>query len=335
MDEVKKIITDIKKGNFSPIYFLCGDEPYYIDAIADALTEHVIDKAFQDFNLQIIYGKDTDIDTIINYAKQYPMMSPQRLIVVKEAQNLNRSLQKLLPYLEKPSSTTILVFCYKYDKIEASSKLGKALKKYIFFTGKKLYDNQVSPWITAYLKDQSYNITPMAAQMLADYLGTDLSRIVNEINKLKIILPSGTQITPDHIEKNIGISKDFNVFELQKALATKNLVKSIQIVNYFAHSGETGIIPMVVASLYNYFEKLLIYHAATDKSDANLATLLKVHPFLVKEYHTAAKNFSPMRKVSQVIEHIRRIDLKSKGIDRGSATDQNLLHELVIDILST
>ena len=226
MEEVEKILLDIKKRNFSPIYYLAGEEPYFIDTISDFIEKNVLTEDERAFNQQVIYGKDITIDTLIHYAKEYPMMAEYRVIIVKEAQELSRTINQLLPYVENPSPTTILVLCYKYGKIDGKTKLAKELKKYVFYQqDKKLYENQVVAWLNKFVKKMNFEIEPTSAQMLVDYLGTDLSRIANEVNKLKIILPKGTTITPTHIEQNIGISKSF----FPKADCNSNTLKSLLI----------------------------------------------------------------------------------------------------------
>lgn len=333
MDEVKKILAEIKKGNFSPIYFLMGDEPFFIDTISNYIEENTLSEMEKAFNQLVMYGKDIDIDTLINYAREFPMGAERRVIIVKEAQELSRTIEQLAPYAENPMNTTILVICYKYGKIDSRKKLAKCLKNHTLFESKKLYDNQVATWIPTYLKSKGYNISPIATQLLVDYLGNDLSRIANELGKLSIILPQNSEITPDIIEKNIGISKEFNVFELQNALGKRNLVKALQIVKYFSENQKDNPIVVITTNLYNYFEKLLIYHGTEDKTNDNLARELKTNIYFVKDYHEAARNY-PMKKVSQIIASIRETDVKSKGVNSGSITYEDLLKDLITKILT-
>lgn len=334
MEEVEKILLDIKKRNFSPIYYLAGEEPYFIDTISDFIEKNVLTEDERAFNQQVIYGKDITIDTLIHYAKEYPMMAEYRVIIVKEAQELSRTINQLLPYVENPSPTTILVLCYKYGKIDGKTKLAKELKKYVFYQqDKKLYENQVVAWLNKFVKKMNFEIEPTSAQMLVDYLGTDLSRIANEVNKLKIILPKGTTITPTHIEQNIGISKDFNVFELQSALGKKNLLKAMQIIQYFSENQRDNPATVIISNLYRYFEDLLKYHGSNSKLDKDLAVLLGKNPYFIKDYHLAGKNY-PMKKVSQCIASIRETDMKSKGVESGSISYYDLFKELIINIIA-
>ena len=262
------------------------------------------------------------------------MMAEYRVIIVKEAQELSRTINQLLPYVENPSPTTILVLCYKYGKIDGKTKLAKELKKYVFYQqDKKLYENQVVAWLNKFVKKMNFEIEPTSAQMLVDYLGTDLSRIANEVNKLKIILPKGTTITPTHIEQNIGISKDFNVFELQSALGKKDLLKAIQIIQYFSENQRDNPATVIISNLYRYFEDLLKYHGSNSKLDKDLAVLLGKNPYFIKDYHLAGKNY-PMKKVSQCIASIRETDMKSKGVESGSISYYDLFKELIINIIA-
>lgn len=334
MDEVKKILAEIKKGNFSPIYFLMGDEPFFIDTISNYIENNVLSDMEKAFNQLVVYGKDISIDTLVNYAREFPMAAEHRVIIVKEAQELSRTIEQLTTYVENPSQTTILVICYKYGKIDARKKLAKVLKeKYTLFESKKMYENQVANWIPTYLKSKDYTISPIATQLLVDYLGNDLSRIVNELSKISIILPKNSEITPDVIEKNIGISKEFNVFELQKALGKRDLVRALRIVKYFSENQKDNPLVIIITNLYNYFEKLLTYHGTDNKTDANLSKELGVNIFFVKDYHEAARNY-PMKKISQIIASIRETDVKGKGVNSGSISYEDLLKELIIKIIN-
>lgn len=332
MNEAQQIITQIQKGNLSSVYFLMGDEPFFIDMISNYIEENLLSEMEKAFNQMVVYGKDIAVDTLINYAREFPMGAEKRVIIVKEAQELSRTIEQLSVYVENPTPTTILVICYKYGKIDARKKLAKELKKYVLFESKKLYENQVATWIPSYLKIKGYSISPVAIQLLVDFLGTDLNRIANELNKLSIILPQNTEITPDVIEKNIGISKEFNVFELQNALGNRDEVKAVRIVKYFSENQRDNPLPPIIANLYNYFEKLLIYHGTNDKTEANLAKVLKVNPYFVKDYRLASQYY-PMKKVSQNIACIRQTDVKSKGVNSGTISYEDLLKELIIQLI--
>ena len=334
MEDVKQIVTDIKKGQIKPIYFLMGEEPYYIDAISDYIEKNVLAEEEKGFNQMVLYGRDVAIDEIVSNAKRYPMMAERQVVIVKEAQDLSRTIEKLASYAENPQPTTVLVFNYKYKKIDKRKALYKTLKKSgVVFESKKLYENQVADWIRRVLSGQKYTISPKASQMLVEFLGTDLSKINNELEKLKIVLPEGTQITPEHIEENIGISKDYNNFELRKAVGERNSVKVFKIVNYFANNPKDNPMVVTVSLLFNFFSQLLHFHGLHDKNPRNVASALKINPYFVNEYVSAARNF-PMRKVSAIVSILREFDVKSKGVNSNAVPQGDLLKELLVKILS-
>ncbi|MTE25483.1 DNA polymerase III subunit delta [Winogradskyella ouciana] len=334
MDEVKQLVGAIKKGDIKPIYFLMGEEAYYIDKISDFIEDNVLDEAEKGFNQMVLYGRDVSIDDIVSNAKRYPMMAEKQVVIVKEAQDLSRTIEQLAKYAENPQPTTVLVINYKYKKIDKRKALYKALNKHgsVVFESKKLYDNQVPDWIRRVLKGQGYDISPKAAQMLVEFLGTDLSKVNNELDKLKIVLPKGTQITPEHIEENIGISKDFNNFELRKAVGERNVVKAHQIAKYFADNPKDNPMVVTVSLLFSFFSQLLHLHGMHDKSPRSVASALRVNPYFVNEYLTAARNY-PMKKVSAVISLLREFDVKGKGVGANAVPQGDLLKELLVRIL--
>ena len=332
MNEVEKILAELEKKNYSPIYYLYGEEPFFIDVISDYIERNVLSDDEKAFNQQIVYGKDITIDALIHYAREYPMMAERRVIIVKEAKELNRTIANLEPYVKNPSPTTLLVICYKYGKIDGKTKLAKELNKYVSLESKKLYESDTLKWITKYLKDNNYTITQVASQLLVSFLGIDLGRIANELNKLKIILPKGTEITPSHIEENIGISKDFNVFELQNAIGKKEFPKARQIIKYFNENQKDNAMPMITENLYQYFKKLFIYSSSIGKADAELAREMGINPFFLKDYKVAAMNY-PLKKISFCMEVIKQTDLKSKGVESGSISYYDLLKELIVKII--
>lgn len=334
MDEVKQIVTDIKNRNFKPIYFLMGEEPYYIDNISKYIESQVLTEEEKGFNQMVLYGRDVSIEDVVGHAKRYPMMSEYQVVIVKEAQDLSRHIEKLVDYAENPQPTTILVFNYKYKTIDKRKKLYKTLKKSgVIFEGKKLYDNQVGDWIRRVMSGQNYTISPKAAQMLAEFLGTDLSKISNELEKLKIILPEGTQITPEHIEQNIGISKDYNNFELQKAVGARDFVKANQIIKYFGENPKDNPMVVTVSLLYSFFSKLLHLHGLNDKSPRSVTAALKINPYFANEYIAAARNY-PMKKVSAIIATLREFDVKSKGVGSNAVSQGDLLKEMMVKIMN-
>jgi DNA polymerase-3 subunit delta len=311
-----------------------GEEAYYIDKISDFIEDNLLDEAEKGFNQMVLYGRDVTIDDIVSNAKRYPMMAERQVVIVKEAQDLSRTIEKLASYAENPQPTTVLVVNYKYKKIDKRKALYKAINKNgsVVFESKKLYDNQVPDWIRRVLKGQGYDISPKAAQMLVEFLGTDLSKVNNELDKLKIVLPKGTQITPDHIEENIGISKDFNNFELRKAVGERNIVKAHQIAKYFADNPKDNPMVVTVALLFNFFSQLLHLHGMTDKNPRSVASALRVNPYFVNEYLTAARNY-PMKKVSAVVALLREFDVKSKGVGANAVPQGDLLKELLVRIM--
>lgn len=334
MDEVLKIINDIKAGNIKPIYFLMGEEPYYIDKLTEYIEENVLTDDEKGFNQMIIYGRDTTIDEIVSNAKRFPMMAERQVVIVKEAQELSRTIDQLEAYAENPQPTTVLVFAYKYKTLDKRKKLIKTLDKNgLVFESKKLYENQVGEWIRRVLKGKGYEIEPKAMMMLVEFLGNDLSRIANELNKLEIILPKGSKISPAHIEENIGFSKDFNVFEFRKSIGEKNQFKAYQIADYFAKNPKDNPLVLTTGLVFSFFSALLQYHGLKDKSQSNVARELKISPYFVNDYISAAKNY-PMKKVSSIIAALRELDVKSKGVGANSLSDSDLLKEILVKIFN-
>lgn len=327
------ILKDLKNKVYHPIYFLSGEEPFYIDLISNFIEKNVLDEAEKEFNQQIIYGKDTDISTVIGAAKRYPMMANHNVVIVKEAQHLVKQIDQLDSYLDNPTKSTILVFCYKYKTLDGRKGITKKLsKKSVFFESKPIYENQVPDWINSYLKEKNYTINPKASFLIAEFLGTDLSKVANELEKLTINIPEGTEISAEMVEKNIGISKDFNMFELNKAIGSKDILKANKIINHFAKNEKEHPIQATIAVLYMFFTAILKYHYTKDKSPRNIASALKVNPFFVKEYQFAAQNYD-IKKAVKVIEYIRDYDLKSKGVNNVSSSSGELTKELVFKIL--
>lgn len=335
------IIKDLKAKKFKPIYLLHGEEPYYVDQIVDYMVANVLPDAEKGFNQTVLYGKDTDMATILNAAKRYPMMAPYQLIVVKEAQDLKwaketegsgKEVEVVLNYFEKPLTSTILVLAYKYANFDKRKKIYKAISNSgVVFQSELVRDYKLLPWIEDHIKEKGYRIAPQAAALIAEYLGTDLSKVANEIEKLCLNISKDTIIQTDHIQKNIGISKEYNVFELQKALANKNVLKCNQIVNYFADNPKANPMVMVMANLNAYFTKILKYHYIPNKADA--AKELGVSPYFIKDYEMAARNYN-ISKSFQIISLLRAYDLKSKGLDStGNTTDGELLKELLFKMI--
>lgn len=334
MDEAKQIIGALKKGDIKPIYFLMGEEPYYIDKISDHIEKNLLQEEEKGFNQMTLYGRDVSIEDIIGNAKRFPMMAERQVVIVKEAQELSRNIEKLADYAENPQPSTVLVMCYKYKKIDKRKKLYKAVAKSgVIFESKPLYENKVGEWIRQELHSRNYQIAPKATQMLVEFLGTDLGKIDNELQKLQLICPEGTTITPEIIEENIGISKDFNNFELRKAIGEKDSLKAHRIINYFSQNPKDNPMVLTVSLLFSFFSQLLQYHGLKDQSKGNVAKVLKVNPFFVNDYAIAARNY-PMKKVSQVISHLRDADVKSKGVGAANVPQGDLLKELLVKVMS-
>ncbi len=334
MDEIVKIVNDIKAGNIKPIYFLMGEEPYYIDKLSDYIEQNVLSEDEKGFNQTVLYGRDVTIEDIVSASKRYPMMAERQVIIVKEAQDLSRTIEQIEKYAENPMPTTVLVFCYKYKTLDKRKKaLKNIVKTGLVYESKKLYENQVGQWITRVLKPKGYEIEPKANAMLVEFLGTDLSKINNELEKLQIILPKGSTFTAKHIEENIGFSKDFNVFELRKALGERNQLKSYQIVQYFAENPKENNIVMVVGLIFAFYVQVLKYHGLKDRNPSNVAKVLGVNPFFLKDYDVALKNY-PMKKVSQIINSLRETDVKSKGVGANGLPLYDLYKEMLFAIFN-
>ncbi len=333
MSDVAKIVSDIKNGKIHPIYFLMGEEPYYIDKISEYIEKNILQEEEKGFNQMVLYGRDVAIEDIIDNAKRFPMMSERQVVIVKEAQSLSRTIDKLASYAQNIQPSTVLVICYKYKKLDKRKAVYKAIQKVgLVYESKKLYENQVADWVRRVVSGKNYKIDSKAALMLVEFLGNDLSRISNELDKLMVVLPENATITPQDIEQNIGISKDYNNFELRKAVGERNVLKVNKIINYFGHNQKSNPIVLTISLLNSFFTQLLIYHSLNDKSKNNVAIALGVHPFFVADYSTAANNY-PMRKVSQVIALLRETDVKSKGVGANATPEGQLLKELLFKIL--
>lgn len=326
------ILQNLKKKIYHPVYFLMGEESYFIDRITDYIAQNVLTDAEKGFNQTVLYGKDTEPDTIITQARRFPMMANQQVVIVKEAQNIKK-IEDLESYVKNPLKSTILVINYKYKSIDKRKTFAKLIDKTgVLFEANRIYDNQLPAWINSYLAAHKYSITPQASAMMAEYLGADLSKVSNELDKLIISLPENTQINPDHIERNIGISKEYNVFELQNALGEKNILKANRIINYFGANASSNPITRVISSLFYYFEKLLLYHFLEDKSKNAVASALKINPFFVQGYVAAAKNYN-IKKLVEIIAILREYDMKSKGMGDVSSSPGDLQREMIYKIL--
>ncbi len=329
-----EILVEIRNLKFRPVYLLSGEEPYYIDLVTDYIIANVLTEEEKSFNQSIFYGKDTDVVDLVNTALRFPMMASHQLIVLREAQ-LMKDIDKLVNYAEKPLKSTILVINYKYGSYDKRKKLSKAIESSggALMESPRLYENKVPAWINTWLKKRKCSITPDASMLLVEYLGTDLAKIANELEKLIITLPENNRsITTGTIERNIGISKDYNNFELQKALAQKNVLKANRIVNYFAQNQKANPFMLTIFSLYTFFSKVFTLHFIKDRSPRNLGSVLRVNPYFLNEYEMAAKKYDA-RKTARIISWLREYDMRSKGFDNVSATEGDLLKEMIFKIL--
>ncbi len=338
MNDLKKLTNSFKKDGYKRVYFLMGEEPYFIDFLSNYFTTNVIPEEEKSFNQTVLYGKDVSVNDIMSQARQYPFMGDKMLVVVKEAQELVKTIDQFANYFKSIQPSTTIVFCYKYKTLDKRKELYKTLSKSEFaeiFESNKLKDYQVEGWIKTLLSDEKLEIEPKAVAMLVEFLGNDLSKIANEIDKLKIILKDKTLISADLVEDNIGISKEYNNFELINAVAYKNEAKAFSIAKYFALNTKNNPFVVTTSLLYNFFSKLLQYHGMIYKNAGanatDIAKQLGINPYGLKDYQAASKIY-PMKKVSQNIAFIREIDLKGKGVN-GTLTHDDLLKELLIKVL--
>ncbi len=332
--EYNAVLKDLKAGKFKPVYFLQGEEPYFIDEVSNYIMHHVLDEGERDFNQSLLYGKDTDILTILNEAKQYPMMADYRVVIVKEAQELSRTIANLHDYILNPTHTTILVICYKYKKVDGKTKFAKDLKKldYIMLSD-KIRDYKIPEWIIAQGKLKGLTIAPNAAMLLSENLGDDLSKIMKTFDKLLIVLEGETLVDEKTVYKHVGVSREYTVFQLQKALAKKDILKANTIGNHFGNNPKNYPLVVTVSILYGFFSKVLKYHALNGKvSQGELAGKLGVAPFFVKDYAEAAQKYS-MGKLAKIIGYLRETDLHSKGVGNSTVDHKELIRELIFKIM--
>lgn len=313
-----------------------GKEPYYIDLICNYIVENVLEEHEKDFNQTIFYGKDCNPSDLIETSQRFPMMSNYQLVILKEAQSNDKKTQlydKLTKYLENPLNSTILVICFKYDTISNKTLLTAAKKIGYVFDSKEIYSNKLPAWIESYIKERGYQIDIKSASIIAEYIGTDLTKLTNELNKLFIAIGEKTKkITPELIEENIGISKDFNYFELQNSIGYLDVKNTLKIVNYFAENEKSHPFVVINKTMFGFFEKLLKIHSLKEINKDSISKLIGLHPFLASPYVDYVKNFHP-NKLLKTLSIIREYDLKSKGVENGSTSDGQLLKEMIFKII--
>jgi DNA polymerase-3 subunit delta len=328
-----QIIKDIKQGKVAPVYLIGGEEAFFVDEVSQAIENDILDDAEKSFNMDIFYGMESDPATVVSIAKQYPMMAERRLVIIKEAQKV-RDLGLIEEYINAPVESTTLLIAMKGKNFDSRKNVFNPKKNphIVLFNGKKIPDYKLAPWIIDYCKKAGYTIDPIRAQILTDHLGNDISKLVNELGKLFINKEKGAAITAEDIEQKIGISKDFTIFELQKAIGIKDFKKANQIVLYYANNLKSHPFPILSSNLFSYFNRLMLFYYSKDKSDATLAKVLGVNPYFVGEYRTAAKNYSALQVVN-VISLIREYDLKSKGLNVGENDHGEWMKELLFKIM--
>lgn len=328
------ILKELRAKQYRPIYYLMGEEPYYIDVIADYIADHVLTETEKDFNLTVIYGGDVDSASVINAAKRYPMMSEYQVVIVKEAQAI-RNMEELSFYLQHPLNSTILVICHKHGVLDRRKKLAAAIEKCgILFESKKIKDSQLPAFINGYMKRKGLDMDPKATAMIAEFVGTDLHRLTGELDKLIITLGKGRgRVSPELVVRNIGISKDYNNFELRSALVEKDILKANKIVRYFEENPKTNPIQMTLSLLFGFFSNLMLAYYAPEKSEQGVADFLELkNAWQAREYLSAMRKYSGV-KTMQIIQELRYTDAKSKGVGNSSAQDGELLRELIFKIL--
>lgn len=329
----QQILNDLKNRIYRPVYFLHGEEPYFIDVITDFIADNVLSESEKAFNRTVVYAKDTTLANVIDTARRFPMMASHQVVVVKEAQNF-KDFKLLETYMKQPMLSTLLVFAHKHKKIDKRLKIFKEIdQKAVLLESGRLYPNQIIPWVSNYLDERNKTIHPKASALINECLGNDLSRISSELNKLLLVLPDGeTQISEDLVSKHIGIHRDFNIFELNKALGHRDALRAYQIVDYFAKDQKNHALVFVLSQLFEYFNKLIIYHSLTDKGKNSVAAALGISPFFSDEYKIAANNY-PLAKLMQVMSTLRQADVNSKGVDVAALEPADIMKEMVFKIL--
>lgn len=336
--DVKKILTDLKAARYAPVYFLQGEEAFYIDQIASYIEANALTEAEKGFNQVVVYGKDVTMATVLTHARRFPMMAQRQVVIVKEAQDIQDigkeiGAKLLLDYVTKPVPSTVLVFCHKHKSLDKRRELGKKIDQYtVAVTTRKPYDNQLPAFVADYAREKKINMDERAMVTLCEYVGNDLHRLANEVDKLCLALPPGVAITSEMVMNQVGISKEYNIFELQKAILQRDILLANRIVNFFGNNTKKNPVIPAVAYLFSFFSKLLAATQAPDKSDKGLTSALKISPYSAKDYSFALRQFSP-EKIIDNISFIKEADLKLKGVNSGSDTEGQIFRELVYRLM--
>ncbi|MFO8086751.1 MAG: DNA polymerase III subunit delta [Bacteroidales bacterium] len=331
-EEFKELYHSLKNKIYQPVYLLHGEESYYIDKLVDVFENQVLNEQEREFNLDVLYGKDVTVSQLISTAKRYPMSANHHVVIVREAQTLQK-INDLASYVAQPLKSTLLVIVHKHKTIDGRKSLAKAVKKHgVIFHSKKLYDNQIPDWIQTFLSGHNYPITPKASMMITEYVGNDLSNISNELQKIMINLPEKTKITDRHVEQNIGISKDYNIFELQNAIGNRDKQRAYRIADYFGKNQKSFPLLRITSTLYFYVTKLMLIHKSKSRDPGEISHVIGMHPFLAKDYISAARNYS-FGQLAEMIRILKEYDLKTKGINNASTDDSELLKEMIYKIL--
>jgi len=330
--ELEQIISDWEKGNFRPVYWLEGEESYYIDKLTEFAEKKILLEEQIAFNLIVFYGKDARVEDVLNSCKRYPVASDKQVVIIKEAQQM-RDIEKIESYLDAPLASTLLLVVYKEKTFDKRKAFGKSLqKKVAVFTTKKLYDNELPQWVSSMVHQKGFEINPKALQILIDHVGNDLQRMENEVVKVSLNLKGRIKISEDDIEDFVGVSKEFNVFELQKAIISRDMAKSLRIINYFGSNPKAGPIQLVLPTLYSFFSKLHIAHSSSVKDERSIASLLGINAFFVKDYILAMQRYNPL-EIEKILLILHHYNLKSVGIDRPNVDDAGLMNEMVAKII--
>ncbi|HEU4469482.1 MAG TPA: DNA polymerase III subunit delta [Flavisolibacter sp.] len=330
---LEKLLSDLKKAAYKPVYWLEGDEEFFIDQVIEYAEQQILPAAEKEFNLTICYGRDTAWTDLLNTCRKYPMFAERQVVILKEAQSM-KDIEKMEAYIDRPLSSTLLFVAYKNKKVDGRTKLAKLLKeKAVMLTTKKLYDSDLPDWVSGLVKSKGYSIGNKALYLLIDHIGNDLSRLNNEVDKLVLNLSGRKSITEDDIEQFVGVSKEFNVFELQQAIAHRDLYKAVRIIQYFEANPKAGPLPLIFPSLYNFFSKVQMIYGVPARDERSVATAIGVNAFFVKDYLQTASKFSS-QEVERLLLLLHHYNLKGIGVNNAGSSDAMLLKEMVVKMIA-